>query len=171
MTEQANDFRYINLNEVDPNFDLLDPQVYTFRISKAELRPYTVKTANPTQGLSVGDQNVYVNIQFTVTNDPKFSGRKHYESLFPSRVSFKNLRKIQDTTGIPQTSTMEDWLKSLSDIQPSVKLKIDKVEDVRYVKGADGKYTTVANEHTANADGTPSLKNAVDWKAGVMQAE
>lgn len=171
MTEPANDFRYANLNEVDPNFELLDPEVYTLRISKAELRTYLAKTANPEKGVNVGDERAYVNFTFTVINHPKFSGRKHFESLFPSNFSLKTLRKIADATGVAQAGTLENWLTSLSSIQPAIKLKVDKVEDLQRVKGSDGEYTSIPNPATMNSDGTPSMKNTVDWKAGVLQAE
>ena len=65
---------------------------------------------------------------------------------------------------------MEDWLTSLSSINPVLKLKIDKVEDLQRVKNAEGGYDSVPNPRTANPDGTAAYKNVVDWKAGVQPA-
>ena len=72
MSEPVTDFRYVNLADVDPNFELLDPEVYDLIISKAELRTYTAKTANPAKGIAVGDPGTYISFMFTVTNHPKF---------------------------------------------------------------------------------------------------
>lgn len=171
MSEPVTDFRYANLNEVDPNFELLDPEVYSLIISKAELRTYAAKTANPAKGINVGDEGTYVSFMFTVTDHGKFSGRKHFESLFNSPFSLKALRRIADATGIPQTGTLQDWLTSLSGVNPTIKLKIDKVEDVVRTKNPmTGEYDSSPNPRTVKSDGSPSMKNVVDWKSGVLTA-
>lgn len=171
MTEPANDFRYTDLNDVDPNFSLLEPEVYTLRISKAELLTFKAKTAQPAKGINVGDEGTYIKFTFIVTNHPKSAGQRHWETFFSSPFALRNLRRIADASGVPQAGSMENWLSSLSTIQPSIKLKIDKVDDVVRVKNASGEYDEVPNPRTVNSDGTPSKKNTVDWRAGVMQAE
>lgn len=170
MSDQAvTDFRYLNLNEVDPNFELLDPEVYTLRIAKAEFRTYLAKTANPAKGVNVGDEGAYINFTFRVMDHPKFSGRPHYESLFSSNFNAKVLRRIADATGIPQSGTMQDWLTELSATGPAIKVKVDKVDDVVTKKNPQtGEYETFPNPKTVNPDGTPKQKNAIDWKAGVQ---
>lgn len=164
------DFRYVDLKEVDPTFELLDPEMYELRISKAEFRTFNYKQDNPAKGISAGDEGRYVNMSFTVANHPKFSGRKYFHSFWLNQFDLKNLRRIADAAGVEQKGTMEEWLQSLSSIQPSVRLKIDKVPDTVRQKNSDGTYVDVPNPKTANPDGTPQLINKIDWRAGVQTA-
>jgi hypothetical protein len=160
--EPQNSFRYTDLKDVDPNFTLLDgPEVYALRITKAEFKTYIAKTTTKTQ--TAGEEVEYIQLTFTVANHPKFTGRKHWESFFgaaPDSFSLKCLKRIEEATGVAQTGSMEDWLKELSNIQPIVRLQIDRVPDVN----RDG----TPNERTKKADGTPGEKNVVNWKAGVQ---
>jgi hypothetical protein len=160
------DFRYIDLKDIDPNFTLLDPEFYNLRITKAEIKTYLIKdgSAAVRKGTAnVGDEGTYLNFAFTVVDHQKFTGRKHWESLFPSDFSFKCLKRIEEATGVQQTGSMEDWLSQLTAIGPTVKLKVDKVPDVN----RDG----TPNQKTMKADGTPGEKNVVDWKAGVAPGD
>lgn len=154
-------FDYVNLHDVDPNFTLLDgPEMYSLRITKAELPTYVAKTTNKNQ--TIGDLVKYVKLTFTVTDHPKFTGRKHWESLFFSDFTLKTLRRIMEATGIDQTGSLEEWFALVSQIQPVVKLQIDQVPDVN----RDG----TPNPQTVNPDGTPRSKNVVNWRAGVQPA-
>lgn len=158
------DFRYVDLKDIDPNFTLLDPEFYNLRITKAELQGYEVKagSAAALRGEPVGTQKAFVKIAFTVVDHQKFTGRKIWESLFPSDFSFKCLKRIEEATGVPFTD-MEGWLVELTNTAPVVKLKVDKVQDVM----RDG----TPNQKTMKSDGTPGDKNQVDWRAGVQQGD
>lgn len=163
MTDDATQFgfKYVNLSEIDPNFTPVDEAFYNLRVTKAELRSYV--STKDTKTLKTGDTGEYVNFRFTITGHEKFSGRTLFESLFPNEFTFKVLRRVQDATGVQQTGSLEDWLKELTSISPTIKVKITKVPDV-YRDGT-------ANPKTAKPDGTPSDKNVVDWKAGVQPGD
>lgn len=153
------DFRHLDLKDIDPNFTLLDgPEVYSLRISKAELATYIAKTTTKNQ--TAGDEVAYVKLTLNVVDHPKFTGRKLWEPLFPGDFSFKTLKRIEEATGIPQTGSMEAWLLELSAVQPIVKLQVDQVPDVN----RDG----TPNDRTKKSDGTPGMKNVVNWRAGVQ---
>lgn len=159
--EQIISFDYVDLHDVDPNFTLLDgPEVYSLRITKAEMPTYVAKTTTKSQ--TAGDSVKYVKLTFTVTDHPKFTGRKHWESLFFSDFTLKTLRRIMEATGVDQTGTLEEWLASITQIQPVVKLQVEQVPDVN----RDG----TPNPQTVNPDGTPRPKNVVNWRAGVQPA-
>jgi hypothetical protein len=155
------DFRYVDLKDVDPNFTLLDPEMYDLRITKAELVTYVSK--HDTKTLKTGEEGTYFKFAFTVVDHPKFTGRKIWETLFPSEFSLKILRRIADNTGISQSGSLEDWCKEVTQISPTVKLMVDKVPDTI---GKDG----VPNPRTQKADGTASDKNVINWRAGVQQS-
>jgi len=63
-------------------------------------------------------------------------------------------------TGIEQTGSLADWLKELARTGVVVKLFVDEVPDIF----KDG----TPNPKTVNTDGTPSTKNAINWKMGVQ---
>lgn len=160
MEDQAT-FKYVNLNEIDPSFTNIEPGFYNLRISKAEMREYVSK--KETAKLAIGQTGYYVNFALTVVGHEKFSGRKLFESLFENDFTFKCLRRIADATGVPQSGSLEDWLKELQTISPVVKLKVDVVSDVN----RDG----TANPKTVKPDGTPGEKNVISWKSGVQEGD
>lgn len=155
------DFRHMDLKDVDPNFTKLDgPQVYSLRISSAAFAEYTAKTTNKNQ--TVGDQVTYIKLALTVVDDPKFTGRKLWEPIFPGDFSAKILKRIEEATGVEQTGDMEGWLAQLSSIQPVIKVQVDLVPDTQ----RDGS----PNPRTVKQDGSADTKNTVNWKAGVSPA-
>jgi hypothetical protein len=160
-TPYVDEFQYVDLNQVDPNFSLLDEEVYNFVISKAERKPYG------TEGKS------RIVFTLTVTQHQKFAGRKLFPSLFFSEFTLKSLRRIADATGVPQTpGDMDGWLKDLSTIQPPVKLKVIKVPDGKTTKDkVTNELIFTPNPNTVKTDGTPDTVNAVDWKAGVLPGD
>jgi hypothetical protein len=145
-------FEYVNLNDVDPSFQPLDAEVYDLRITKAELKPYKDRKTD--------EEKKRIAFTFVVTDHPKFSGRKLWESFFPNNFAFGTLRRIMDATGITQTGSLEDWLTELSTVQPTIRVKVDIEEDV-YRDGTP-------NPKTVKADGTAALKNVIAWKSGVQ---
>jgi hypothetical protein len=158
--EQTMGFEYVDLKDVDPNFTLLDgPEVYSLRITKAEMPTYIAKTTTKNQ--TAGDEVKYIKFTFTVVNHNKFTGRKHWEPLFGANdFNLKTLKRIEEATGVEQTGSLESWLGQLSAIQPVVKLQIDQVPDVN----RDG----TPNPQNCKPDGSPKNKNVVNWRAGVQ---
>lgn len=160
------DFRYADLKDVDPNFTLLDgPEFYNFRITKAELKSYVVKaeSAAVRDGkATAGDEGHYINFALTVVEHPKFTGRKIFETIFPSDFSLKILKRIEQATGVEQTASMENWLVQLTTIQPTIKVLVEQVPDL--MKGQP-------NPKTQKPDGSPGNKNQVSWKSGVQPGD
>jgi hypothetical protein len=152
-TTGVEDFRYINLRDVDPNFTLLDgPEFYNLRITKAEFASYTAKKETKSQ--QVGDQVTYTKLTFVVVGHPKFTGRKIWSRIFPGDFGYKVMRRIADATGIEPTD-VENFVGQLNSITPVVKLSVVQVPDNFHLK----------------PDGTPGLQNEVDWKSGVQPAD
>ena len=105
-------FDHINLNEVDPQAQTTPNGVpMQFLITEAGIKTYD----NTEKGGSAGS---YIGFKFTVTNNETFSGRNYYASLFPDKEGSKmgtqrRLRILMDSTGIPQSGTIEQFLTDL----------------------------------------------------------
>jgi hypothetical protein len=163
--DQVMGFEYVDLKNVDPNFTLLDgPEVYSFRITKAEMPTYIAKKDTATQ--KAGDEVKYIKFTFTVVDHPKYTGRKHWEPLFGANdFNIRILKRIEEATGVVQGGSLASWLEELSTIQPVVKLQIDKVPDGQTLQGV-----FTPNPGNVNADGSARDKNVVNWKSGVSPA-
>lgn len=119
-----NSFEYVNLNEIDPNMQVVPEGMYTFKVLKAELRKGISKTTNEPYEL--------VNMTIAIQDDDNFSGRRMYESFFKGDSSLKQLRKIMDATGVNQApgTPLTDWLVELDTIQPTFKAAVRHRLDV-----------------------------------------
>ncbi len=102
-------FENVNLNDVDPNGMKMPLGVpFKFLVNTAEVKKYSNERGS----------GEYINFKLTVTDDPNFSGRPFYVSLFPDKEGGKQftnikLRKVMDTTGVPQTGEFNEWLQEL----------------------------------------------------------
>jgi len=140
-------FSYVDLNEVDPSFKPLPTDFYSLKILKAELKSFNYKKT--TANHIAGDPGEFVKFQLAVTDHPEYSGRRIFESLFFGRRELRGLRLLMDATGVVQSpgSPMEEWLKSLSEVQPVFRTKVECKPDI-------------------NKDGTP---RSIDPKTGLPQ--
>lgn len=154
MEETVNSFQYVHLDQVDPNFTMIDEDYYNLKLITAETRTYD-KTATG------GKAGEFIKLGFAVQDHPKFTGRRVYPSpLFPSEFSFRVMRHIQDATGVQQNGDTNAWLNKLQAIGPVLKLKVVIVPDASFAG--------VPNPKTVKADGTPGDRNDINWKAGVQ---
>lgn len=150
-TDIMNGFTYVNLNEIDPTFDVLPEDLYTLKIIKGELMKFLYKPNNK-RGVPEGTEGNFVKFTLAVTNHDKFAGRRVFPTLFPNAWSLKVLRRLADKIGIPQEpeEPLDGWLARLSELQPEFKSKVE------FSKDREGK--VVLNEF-----GKPA-ENAVDWR-------
>ena len=151
MSTQIEDFVYVNLQDIDPNFSTLPSNNYTLQVQKAELKEFTYRN-----GSKAGTQGTRVAFQFVVVDDADYSGRKVYESMFPSTFSFKALRRLADATGTPQDAgePLADWLTKLANEQVKFNIFVDQVEDL----DKDG------NARSTDFKGNPAKVNRINWK-------
>lgn len=158
MAEEQLTFDHVDLNQIDPNFSTLPQDMYTLRILKAEKRTYAKKDGS-------GDGQ-FMSFNFAVVDHPTLSGRRFYDSLFPSNYAFRVLRRIADFTGIQQNAgePLEEWLKTLTETQPLIKMLVGyRSKRVKKVDPATG-VESWENEVVLNdATGKPQ-DNAVDWR-------
>jgi hypothetical protein len=162
-TQIVNSFKYINLENVDPELKRtpIEEGFYNLRLIYAERKEYQ-KSAE--KGGGTGD---FVKFGFAVQDSDKFLGRKVYpDALFPNRFTFAVLRKIQDATGIAQEGDTDTWCNNLQTVQPTLKLKVINVPDVNY-SGIPNQKNPGYNAET----GDPGMKTTIDWSAGVHQAD
>jgi hypothetical protein len=140
-------FDYVDLNEIDPSFAPIPEDMYTLNILKAEKKDFEYK-----KGDKIGQQGQLLKFQLAVAEHPELSGRRLFESLFPSSFVFRVLRRVADVTGVTQEvgSPLESWLEQLSEVQPSFKVMVE------YKKDRAG--VVILNEA-----GKPA-ENAVNWK-------
>ncbi len=147
------DFTYFNIMDIDPSFSALDEGVYTLRLNKIEGQEFTPQT-----GKRAGESTMRVNSDFAVVNHQQFSGRRLFHTFWLSNgFDQKALRRLADRTGVPQepTDTFTMWLAKLTEQQPEVKVKVEKVPDVDYKTG---------NAKVDEITGKPLFKNVINWK-------
>ena len=105
-------FQHLNLNEVDPQGVPVPTGVpLKLEITEAGVKPYTDKVT--------GEERERIAFKFTVRDNPKFSGRNLYASIFEDKpedekqTSARRLRVLMDATGIKQTDDFNSWLTKL----------------------------------------------------------
>jgi hypothetical protein len=130
VNAQPEGFSYVDLNDVDPTFKPVPTDFYTLKVLKAELK--TFKYKQTTDRHNAGDEGEFVKFQLAITNHPEYAGRPLFEALFPGRRELRALRLLMDATGVIQTpgSPIDEWLKSLSEIQPEFRCKVESTPDV-----------------------------------------
>lgn len=105
------EFDRVRLEDVDPNFSLIDEGVYTLQLSSVAANTYERKS----EGVPTGEKGVRYNLTFTVVDDEKFSGRRVRESFFPSDFFLKCVRRVADATGYPQDGdSIAGYLESMA---------------------------------------------------------
>jgi hypothetical protein len=121
-------FEHVNLNEVDPSAAQVTPGVYTFEVSDAAMKTFTYQ-----KGDNAGKEGTRLALALTICDDPKLSGRRIFESLFPGKGTEKQCRRIMDATGISQSDTFAQWLTDLKEskarFQAPVVMKEQKQQD------------------------------------------
>lgn len=154
-TEQLT-FDYVDLNQIDPSFSTLPEDIYTLRILKMERLTYPKKV----NGVPTGEDGQRIAVNLAVADHPSLSGRRIFESLWPSNFTFRVLRRLADNTGVQQEAgaPIETWLQAVSEVQPLIKLKVGF--RTKRVQNGDGQWTS---EVILNDAGKPQ-DNAIDWR-------
>ena len=147
-------FDWVDLNEIDPVDRPLPRDVYTLKVLSLAKREFTYK--KDTKTAKAGDTGQFISMALAVTAHPEYAGRRISETLFMRKQSLQILRRLADATGIAQEagSTLDEWLKAMSEVQPEFKVPIIVVPDTE----RDG---------TAKIDpvsGKALEKNVVLWK-------
>ena len=142
MPEVDNTFEYVFLGDVDPTFKPIDAAFYNLRVVKAEPKTFTYK-----KGKNVGADGEMLKFQFAVVDDPNFSGRRVFSTLFMSDFTLRALRHLQDYSGVEQVAgePLKDWLKRLGEESATVKVFVNHRE-------------------REGANGDKVVDNDVDWK-------
>jgi len=102
-------FDHVNLNTVDPQGVKVPLGVpINFQVTEAAQKEYSNENGS----------GKYVQFRFTVTDNPDFSGRTFYKSIFEDKEGGKNpsarqLRILMDATGVQQDGTFDEWLAAL----------------------------------------------------------
>jgi len=147
-------FEYVNLNEIDPNQESIPAGMYTYKILKAEHKSGVSKTKQDANGQAA--QYEFISVALAIQDDPKYSGRRLWESFFPNSYGMKALRRIMDSTGVQQApgQPLDEWLTELSLQQPTFKAPLNNEPDLNRdgtvrVYAADG--VTAARKNSINA--------------------
>lgn len=101
-------FDHVNLATVDPNQTPVALDTYTFQILKSEKKEYAVKDKETKQ--PTGETGNYFNMTVAIVDSPKFSGRRFYLTFFPNAGSLKQLRRLSDKIGVPQSGDFDSWM-------------------------------------------------------------
>lgn len=112
VMEPEVNFENVNLADIDPSASPVPVGgPYTFEVVSAGIKTFTFK-----KGDKAGQPGKYIKMDLVIVNDPKYSGRRQFESLFDSAVTLKQLRLLSDATGVSQgNGTLEQWLTDLGE--------------------------------------------------------
>lgn len=150
-TNTVEDFSYVNLQEIDPAYSTLPTAVYTLQLQKASVKSFTYKN-----GDKAGQTGSFASFQFVVLDDPEFSGRKLFDSKFPSQGTLKDLRRLMDATGIVQEAgeDLGEWLGRVANESPKVKILVIQKEDL----------DKNGNPKSLDFQGKPAKVNVLNWR-------
>lgn len=149
MTETlVNEFEYIHLADIDPNFSPIDEGVYTLKVMKLEYR-------QPKSG-----GNTYISGQFAVTGNNKFTGRRLFNSFFGNDFDKRTLRRIADNTGVAQqpTESFGSWMDRISEVQPTFRVFVTKEADTSWDKEKQSRVLRLDD------NGKEVIVNKIRWK-------
>lgn len=120
--EKMTSFDHMNLNEVDPTSAKVPDGDYNFVIASAQQKTYSNENGSGT----------YITVRFAITQNPNYTGRSFYSSLFPSQGNAKKLRTLMDAVGEPQAQGQEviDWLQGLVQSGASFNAAVQTVDEM-----------------------------------------
>lgn len=136
-------FEHINLNEVSTESELIPPADYNLKLTKVEKKTYD-KTATG------GNAGEYINFSVGITDDPNYTGRRVFQTLFPSKGMPKQLKRLMDATGIEPEGTFE-----------SLDAVVTWMESIRQA-GATFSAPVTANPETDKRDGSSRPVNRIN---------
>lgn len=153
MAENSS-FEYVFLGDVDLTFKAIPKDVYTLQVSGAAIKDITYG-----KGEKKGTTGQVAKLQLTVVDHPEYSGRRLFETVFPDDNGFRNLRRLQDSTGVVQAQNepLPVWLERLNEVKPTFKVSVDQVQ----AKDFTTKLPRV------DEAGAPVMENRVIWKEAV----
>jgi len=108
-TATQSSFENVNLNTVDPQgMKIPLGQSFNYQVTEAVEKTYANEKGSGS----------YVSFKFTIVDDPTFSGRSFYKTMFPDKEGGKNatarqLRILMDATGVAQTGDFSEFLADL----------------------------------------------------------
>ena len=141
--DPANTFDYVFLGDVDPNFTPVPDGAYNLRVVKSGLAEITYR-----RGKKAGQVGQAIKMTFAVTDDPDYSGRRIFETLFPGDFALRSLRRLMDATGVQQQpdEALAEWLPRLA------------VEAATF-------RVPVSSKDGTDASGNPTKNNVIAWNS------
>ena len=135
MSEANFGFDYVVLNEVDPSFKAIPQAYYTLQVLDAKRGggAYANDIKNKAGEVikHAGDPFEYVTFAFAITDDPTYSGRRVWDTLFFGEKELRYMRKLADNTGIEQKGSFNEWLQALKETKPTLKTLVTEVASRR----------------------------------------
>jgi hypothetical protein len=153
--EFEQDFNFVNLTQVDPNYTAIDEGVYTLKVIKMAIQN--------TKGNNGAEVKPYLACTFSVSNHEKFSGRRLFHNFWNvtdnSGFDAKALRRIADATGVPQDGDFRAWVEAETTQQPEFKVEVKKQQPTVWNK------ETKTREVKTNPDGSALPdENAINFR-------
>ena len=96
-------FEHVNLADVDPGQASLPDRVYTLQVADAALKTFMYKPGSKKYvegGSEEENTGEYIQVQLAIAEDPEFSGRRVFQTLWPGKGTNKQLRQLMEITGI-----------------------------------------------------------------------
>src|SRR2546426_2027030 len=133
-------FDYVDLRAVDPNYTAIPEDVYQLKVIKLVL--------SKTSGNNGKAVKPYVKGTFAVTNSDKHSGRRLFHNFWNiqenSSRDAKDLKKLSDAVGIQPNAGFASWLETMTQESPTFKVPVRQVDAIDFT----------TREVKLNADGT-----------------
>lgn len=121
MVDSLNSFDYVFLGDVDLSYKPIPAGVYTLQVIKGELKDFQYK-----KGPRAGTSGNMLKFQFAVTDNENYSGRRLFATFFSNDFDLRNLRRIQDATGVFQEvdEPLTEWAVRLAEVKPTFKIPV-----------------------------------------------
>jgi hypothetical protein len=148
----ADSFDYVHLGDIDLSYKPIPAAVYTLQVVKGETKEFQYK-----KGERAGTSGSMLKFQFAVTDHAEYSGRRLFAAFFPNDFDLRNLRRLQDATGVVQEQgePLTEWAVRLAEIKPTFKIPVllTNAKDFSQ-KGKD----------RLDETGNPIPENTLNWK-------
>ena len=153
--EFEQDFNFVNLTQVDPNYTAIDEGVYQLKVIKLAV--------NKTKGDNGKEVKPYLAGTFSVSNHEKFSGRRLFHNFWSitdnNSFDAKALRRLADASGVPQEGDFLVWVDEMTTQQPEFKVQVKKQAPTTWNKETKTREIKVGPDGNALPD-----ENVIDFR-------
>ena len=152
--QESQGFEYVDLKEVDPNFQAVPDGFYNLKVIKAFIKEFTY---GPT-AKKAGQTGQIAKFQFAVIDEGSPArGRRLFDGFFADARGLADMRRIMDASGVLQDDgeSLAMWLEKLVAQGAEVKTRVAVVPAVDF---------KTRQPRVDPLSGKPIMDNKIYWK-------